>query len=118
MKAFHRSADAVRDPNFYGAALAVALAAMAPALAADSLTGPLVLKAQGSFFVGGVTEHTDATTGTPGGFLFPNPDDIQVNQMYVQYQIPEGAGRHVPVVPAQCNLSPSGHALLQPFPVL
>ncbi len=98
MKAFHRSADAVRGPNFYGAALAVALAAMAPALGADSLTGPLVLKAQGSFFVGGVTEHTDATTGTPGGFLFPNPDDIQVNQMYVQYQIPEGAGRHVPVV--------------------
>ena len=98
MKAVHRSADAVRGPNFYGAALAVALAAMAPALAADSLTGPLVLKAQGSFFVGGVTEHTDATTGTPGGFLFPNPDDIQVNQMYVQYQIPEGAGRHVPVV--------------------
>ena len=46
MKAFHRSADAVRGPNFYGAALAVALAAMAPALAADSLTGPLVLKAQ------------------------------------------------------------------------
>src|SRR6266404_3876278 len=98
MKAFHRSADAVRGPNFYGAALAVALAAMAPALGADSLTGPLVLKAQGSFFVGGVTEHTDATTGTPGGFLFPNPDDIQVNQMYVQYQIPDGAGRHVPVV--------------------
>jgi pimeloyl-ACP methyl ester carboxylesterase len=58
----------------------------------------LLLKAQGSFFVGGETRHTDATTGTPGGFLFPNEDDIKVNQMYVQYQIPEGDAHRVPVV--------------------
>jgi hypothetical protein len=59
---------------------------------------PLVLQEQGSFYVGGQVEHTDATTGTPGGFLYPNADDIVVNQMYVQYQVPEGHKRHVSVV--------------------
>jgi pimeloyl-ACP methyl ester carboxylesterase len=98
MKGIHRSADAVRGCTYYVAALGFAVAAMAPAIGADSLTGPLVLKAQGSFFVGGVTKHTDATSGTPGGFLFPNPDDIQVNQMYVQFQVPEGDAQHVPIV--------------------
>jgi len=47
---------------------------------------PLVLRKQGSFFVGGQTESTG-----------PN-SDITINQMYVQYQIPEGAGQHLPVV--------------------
>ncbi len=77
---------------------ALALAAASPAGATGGVEGALVLKAQGSFFVGGQTEHTDATSGTPGGFFFPNTDDIQVNQMYVQFQVPEGVGRHVPVV--------------------
>jgi pimeloyl-ACP methyl ester carboxylesterase len=58
----------------------------------------LVLQAQGSFFVGGESRQTDATSGTPGGFLFPNEDVIQVNQMYVQFQIPEADAQHVPVV--------------------
>jgi hypothetical protein len=49
---------------------------------------PLVLASQGSFFVGGETK----TLGTPAG------GDITVNQMYVQYQIPPGGDRHVPVV--------------------
>jgi len=47
---------------------------------------PLVLRKQGSFFVGGQTESTGSNS------------DITINQMYVQYQIPEGAGQHLPVV--------------------
>lgn len=98
MKMTNRSAGAAHGSALYGAALALALMATAPAMGAESLTGPLVLKAQGSFFVGGVTEHTDATTGMPGGLIFPNTDDIEVNQMYVQFQIPVGEEGHVPLV--------------------
>src|SRR6266540_3612098 len=61
--------------------------------------GPLVLKAQGSFYVGGRTVQTDALTGDPTGGLFPpNQGSITVDQMYVQFQIPEGGGHHLPVV--------------------
>src|SRR5438445_11720121 len=47
---------------------------------------PLVLRKQGSFFVGGQTESTGSNS------------DITINQMYVQYQIPEGVGHHLPLV--------------------
>ena len=55
---------------------------------------PLVLKAQGSFFVGGETvEQTQRELGDlgPGGH-------ITVNQMYVRYMVPQGGERNVPVV--------------------
>ncbi len=55
---------------------------------------PLVLKAQGSFFVGGETvEQTRAELGDlgPGGH-------ITVNQMYVRYMVPQGGDGNVPVV--------------------
>ncbi len=48
--------------------------------------GSLVLKDHGSFFVGGQTKALSPTS------------DITINQMYVQYDIPEGVGRHLPVV--------------------
>jgi pimeloyl-ACP methyl ester carboxylesterase len=54
---------------------------------------PLVLKAQGSFFVGGEkAEQTQVELGGlgPGGH-------IAVNQMYVRYMVPQGDG-NVPVV--------------------
>jgi pimeloyl-ACP methyl ester carboxylesterase len=54
---------------------------------------PLVLKAQGSFFVDGDLITADAGSlgqGRPAG-------QIVINQMYVEYMIPEGATR-VPVV--------------------
>ena len=57
--------------------------------------GPLTIKEQGSFFVGGENK-----TITQPGFG-PNPatsGDITVNQMYVQYQIPMKGDQHVPVV--------------------
>lgn len=55
---------------------------------------PLVLKAQGSFFVGGEkVEQTQGEVGNlgPGGH-------IAVNQMYVRYMVPQGGDRNVPVV--------------------
>jgi hypothetical protein len=75
---------------------AVLLFVAAGAAMADSL----LLKEQGSFFVGGHTVFTDALTGSTTGFLGTgiNTGNITVDQMYVQYQIPEGADSHVPVV--------------------
>jgi pimeloyl-ACP methyl ester carboxylesterase len=55
---------------------------------------PLVLKAQGSFFVGGEkAEQTQGELGNlgPGGH-------ITVNQMYVRYMVPQGGDGNVPVV--------------------
>jgi hypothetical protein len=78
------------------AALSLLILAAAAAVAADSL----LIKEQGSFFVGGRTIFTDALTGSATGFLGSgiNSGNITVDQMYVQYQIPEGADSHVPVI--------------------
>ncbi len=77
-------------------AMTVLLLVAAGVATADSL----LLKEQGSFFVGGRTVFTDALTGSTTGFLGTgiNTGNITVDQMYVQYQIPEGADSHVPVV--------------------
>jgi pimeloyl-ACP methyl ester carboxylesterase len=55
---------------------------------------PLVLKAQGSFFVGGEkVQQTEVELGSlgPGGH-------ITVNQMYVRYMVPQGGDGNAPVV--------------------
>jgi pimeloyl-ACP methyl ester carboxylesterase len=55
---------------------------------------PLVLKAQGSFFVGGdKAEQTRVELGDlgPGGH-------ITINQMYVRYMVPQGGDGNAPVV--------------------
>jgi len=55
---------------------------------------PLVLKAQGSFFVGGEkVEQTQGELGDlgPGGH-------ITINQMYVRFMVPQGGDGNVPVV--------------------
>jgi pimeloyl-ACP methyl ester carboxylesterase len=89
----------VRSAVVIGVALAGILGAagtvMAQALkdvqASDT---PLVLKAQGSFFVGGdKAEQTQVELGDlgPGGH-------IAVNQMYVRYMVPQGADGNTPVV--------------------
>ena len=55
---------------------------------------PLVLKAQGSFFVGGETvEQTQIELGS-----FGPAGHITVNRMYVRYMIPQQRDRRVPVV--------------------
>ncbi|MGH9691450.1 MAG: hypothetical protein ACRD4C_10285 [Candidatus Acidiferrales bacterium] len=95
MKHSHRFAEFVRFLALIAAVASAALAATGVAKA-DTLT----IKAQGSFFVGGQTISTDALTGTPTGFLNfgINTGSITVDQMYVQYQIPVGGEKHVPVV--------------------
>ena len=59
---------------------------------AVDLKQPLVLSSQGSFFVGGESKTIPAATsnGAPG--------EVTVNQMYVQFQTPLNASRHLPVV--------------------
>ena len=55
---------------------------------------PLVLKAQGSFFVGGdKVEQTQRELGDLG----PGRH-ITINQMYVRYMVPQGGDGNVPVV--------------------
>ena len=77
-----------------------AISALFLAAAGVAMADSLLLKEQGSFFVGGRTIFTDALTGSTTGFLGTgiNTGNITVDQMYVQYQIPEGADSHVPVV--------------------
>ncbi len=73
----------------------LATALLAPLSAFAQLTGPLTIKEQGSFFVGGDTKKVSE----PAAGLVPaQSGDITVNQMYVQYQIPMRGARHVPVV--------------------
>jgi pimeloyl-ACP methyl ester carboxylesterase len=77
-----------------------ALLGMSGAATAQALTAlrtpdtPLVLKAQGSFFIGGEkVEQSEVELGNlgPGGH-------ITVNQMYVRYMVPQGGDGNVPVV--------------------
>jgi len=77
-----------------------AISALLLAATAVTMAQSLVLKEQGSFFVGGHSVYTSALTGATTGFLGTgiNTGNITVDQMYVQYQIPEGADAHVPVV--------------------
>jgi pimeloyl-ACP methyl ester carboxylesterase len=76
-------------------AVLLAVTAMASFAAAAQKAGPLTIREQGSFFVGGENK----TITQPGAGPIPaQTGDITVNQMYVQYQIPMQGDRHVPVV--------------------
>ena len=55
---------------------------------------PLVLNGQGSFFLGGQVINAAAGDLGPGRA----PGQIVINQMYVQYMVPQGGGGKVPVV--------------------
>ena len=63
-------------------------------LTAAENSKPLVLAEQGSFFVGGETKSSKP----PNAAADAPPNDVTVNQMYVQYQKPVNGGQHVPVV--------------------
>lgn len=77
----------------YAGLLAVALTTVLSA--APGKTSPLVIKEQGSFFVGGESK----TVSQPAAGPIPaQTGEITVNQMYVQYQIPMKGDQHVPVV--------------------
>jgi hypothetical protein len=85
-------------------AIVLAAIILAASAAAQKQPKPLVLEEQGSFFVGGETKALPAPPPPPSGAppgRGGNPfagGDITINQMYVQYQIPENGNRHVPVV--------------------
>ena len=89
----------IRTPILCGATLAFVLGAAVDGRAqalkdVKTADTPLVLKAQGSFFVGGdKVEQTQGELGDlgPGGH-------ITVNQMYVRYMVPQGGDGNVPVV--------------------
>jgi hypothetical protein len=72
-----------------------AFVCLTPLAALAQITGPLTIQEQGSFFVGG----EQRTISEPANGPVPaQTGEITVNQMYVQYQIPLKAGRHLPVV--------------------
>lgn len=82
-----------------GVSLAAITAVGANAADRPDLTAPLVLKDQGSFFVGGVETETNATSGDPAGQIgYPNKDVIKTGQMYVQFQAPKDEKNHTPIV--------------------
>ncbi len=89
-----------RHPNILcGAVFAIALSTAssgsAQTLKATQMPdAPLVLKSQGSFFVGG--EKVQQTQGQLGD-LGPN-GHITINQMYVRFMIPQNSESNVPVV--------------------
>jgi pimeloyl-ACP methyl ester carboxylesterase len=60
--------------------------------------GPLVLKEQGMFYVGGDIVHTD-WANLPNNTLFkvPPSGDIAINQMYVTFMVPQ-VQRGVPII--------------------
>ena len=78
-----------------GACIVMAGNSMAQTLdAVQAANTPLILKAQGSFFVGG--EKVEQTKGELGN-LGPG-GHITVNQMYVRYMVPRDGDGNVPVV--------------------
>src|SRR5271165_6065333 len=70
------------------------LAAIAMIAAAEEPKKPLVLKDQGSFFVGGETKSIPVPAGRGPG----SGGEMTVNQVYVQDQTPVSGDQHVPVV--------------------
>jgi len=61
------------------------------------LTKPLLIEDQGSFFVGGVPKVTNYATVPPANQQ-PNPDQIMIGQMYVEFEIPVNKKRNAPPI--------------------
>lgn len=57
---------------------------------------PLVIAEQGDFYVGGRVVASPATSSSGEGD--PNPGNVVINQMYVQYQIPAKREYKLPVI--------------------
>jgi pimeloyl-ACP methyl ester carboxylesterase len=57
-------------------------------------TGPLTLQSQGSFFVGGRDLQSDTLSTLPA---YAPSGTVTVDQMYVHYEVPAGAGKHYPL---------------------
>ena len=72
-------------------AVAAALLTCRAAAQTADIRGPLTLERQGSFFVGGRNVQSDTLSTLPA---YAPSGTITVDQMYVRYQVPAGAGRH------------------------
>ena len=69
----------------------------APEARKKFLTKPLVIEDQGSFFIGGVSKVTNYAT-VPGPNQQPQPAQITIGQMYVQFEIPQNKKPKMPPV--------------------
>lgn len=76
------------------ATLLFGLFAALPASARDLVAGPLTLRELGSFFVGGRDVKSDTLSTLPA---YEPSGTITVDQMYVHYEVPAGAGGHYPL---------------------
>jgi hypothetical protein len=82
-----------------GAALLCTVAAAQSRTDVQQPSKPLVLKEQGSFFVGGRQTFSDAAGWNLIGLLGQfSSGDVTVDQMYVQFQVPVHRRRHMPIV--------------------
>ena len=84
----------------------LAIAAVASILSGcaqqPTMTGPLVLEKQGSFFVGGREVRSDTLSTLP---QYAPAGTITVDQMYVRYQVPVDARRHALTLVHGCCLT-------------
>lgn len=89
-----------KTAHLWSMVVAAALA-LTPAIASAHRFGdaqpsrPLVLKAEGSFFVGGNTEDVATEFGS---VYASGPGKAMINQMYVEYQKPEKNNNEYPIV--------------------
>jgi hypothetical protein len=75
--------------------LSILFAPVPPASAQDKPNpGPLTLQSQGSFFIGGRDLTSDTLSTLPA---YAASGTITVDQMYVHYEVPAAAGKHVPL---------------------
>src|SRR3954470_4342380 len=77
--------------------LMTAVSASSQPTDAPRAKGPLVLKEQGTFFVGGKVERRSPNTSVSGDNKFA-VGDIAANAMYVEYQVPETLKYKYPIV--------------------
>ncbi len=95
MKCNHLLNKGSRFPLLLVATVCVAMTASAQTINdLEKPKSPLVLKAQGSFFVDGEVKEAEAGDLGEGSVAGHH---ITVNQMYVEYMIPEGK-KKIPVV--------------------
>lgn len=83
-----------RRPGMAAALGGVALAVLFAGAAASQTVPPLTIEKQGSFFIGGRDVQSDTLSTLPA---YAPAGTITVDQMYVHYQVPAGAGKRPPI---------------------
>lgn len=95
----HRHVAKVQTLGLLASGLLTAMTSLSQPAAAQ-LTGPLTIQSQGSFFIGGTDEQSDGLSPPPAAgstSTIGATGTWTVDQMYVQYQIPNRA-QHLPIV--------------------